>query len=205
RFGSLAGTDVRHGSDKFDVARCIRYGMRGSMDMLDRSVGHQQSISVREVLSVTGCALDGLFHARTIIWMNALKDRGVLDGGGLVVAKYSECFLRPDEFAAGDAPAEAAGAAQSLGFGQIHFTLAQRIFGQLAFRDVLACDQDDQLIIEPPHGLGVFTNPERRTVLANLADLPIVGLADIFQAYGNVAPGCMLLFGGKDFQHGLPE
>ena len=50
RFGSLAGGDVRHRSDKFDLARRICYRMRGGMDMFDRAVGHQQSISVREVL-----------------------------------------------------------------------------------------------------------------------------------------------------------
>src|SRR5437867_5501027 len=166
--------------------------MGRGVDMLDRAVRHQQSISVLEVPSVAGRAVDGLFHPRTIVRMNALKHRGVVDGASLVVAKYSECFLRPNEFAAGDAPAEAAGAAQSLGFGQIHFTLPQGIFSLLAFGDVLACDQHDQLIVQPPHGLGVFTNPERRTVLADLADLPTVGLADVLQAYGNVAPGCML-------------
>ena len=93
RFGPPAGGNVRHGSDKFDLARRICYGMRGGMDMFDRAVRHQQSISMLEVLPVAGRAVDGLFHARTIFWMNALKDRGVLDGGDLVVAKHSEMFL----------------------------------------------------------------------------------------------------------------
>jgi hypothetical protein len=34
-----------------------------------------------EVLPVAGRAVDGLFHARTIFWMNALKNCGVFDGG----------------------------------------------------------------------------------------------------------------------------
>ena len=74
RFGSLAGADVRHRPDKFDVARRIRYRMRGSMNMFDRTVGHQQSISVREVLSVAGRAVDSLLYAHTIIRVNALQD-----------------------------------------------------------------------------------------------------------------------------------
>ena len=111
RFGALAGGDVRHRPDKFDVTRRIRYGMRGGMDMFDRAVGHQQSISVREVLPVAGRAVHGLLHARTIIRVDALNDCFELDGGGLVVAKYSKCFLRPDNFAAAGAPAKAAGVA----------------------------------------------------------------------------------------------
>src|SRR5512144_2632604 len=115
--------------------------MRGGMDMFDRAVGHQQSISVREVLAVAGRAVDGLLHARTIIRMNALNDCIELDRRGTLELEYSESFFRPDNFTAGDAQAITAGVAQSLSFGQIHFTLPQRIFGQLAFGDVLACDE----------------------------------------------------------------
>ena len=135
--------------------------MRGSMDIFDRAVGHQQSISVIEILPVAGCAVDGLLRARTIVRMNALKDHIEREKRGLVVAKYSESFVRPDDFAGDGAPAETAGVAQSLCFGQICFALPEGIFSLLALSNVLACDQDNQLVIQPPHGFGVFTNPKR--------------------------------------------
>src|SRR5919109_5218164 len=100
--------------------------MRGRVDMLDRAIGHQQSITMREVLALAGRAVDGPLHASAIVRMNALNDGGELDGRGPFESKYSERLFRPDDFAAGDAQAEAAGVAQSLGFRQIHFALPQR-------------------------------------------------------------------------------
>src|SRR5258708_38810600 len=107
--GSLAYRDIRHRSDKFDVIRCIGHGMRGRMDIFGRIVGHQQSIFVIEIPSVAGRPVDGLLRARSIVGMNALNDHVERDERRLVVAKYSESFLRPDNFAGSDAPAEAAG------------------------------------------------------------------------------------------------
>src|SRR3982074_3391580 len=117
--------------------------MGRGVDMLDRAVRHQQSISVREVLPVAGRAVDGLLYAHTIIRVNALHDCIEPDRRGSLALEYSERLFRPDNSPRGGPKAIAAGVAQSLGFGRIHFTLTQRIFGQLAFRDVLACDQDD--------------------------------------------------------------
>ena len=123
-FGPLARGDVRHRSDKFDAIGCIRYGVRRRVDMFDRAVGQQQSIFVIEILAVAGRAVDGSLYTRAVVRVNTLNDRLDPDGRRLVVAKYPERFLRPDDFAAGDAPAEAAGAAQALGFGQIRLALA---------------------------------------------------------------------------------
>ncbi len=100
--------------------------------------------------------------------------------------------------------------AQSLGsFGQIHFTLSCSAFSVVfALGDVLACDQDDQLIVQPPHGFWRFHEPKATELsLRTFQISPNCGSsADVFQAYGNAAvPGHMLLFGRKDFQHGLPE
>ena len=123
-FGSLSRGDIRHRSDKFDAIRCIRYGMRRRMDMLDRTVGQQQSIFVIEILAVAGRAVDGSLYARAVVRVDTLNDRLDPDGRRLVVAEYPERFLRPDDFAAGNTPTEAAGAAQALGFGQIRLALA---------------------------------------------------------------------------------
>src|SRR5215813_3021854 len=77
-----------------------------------------------------------------------------------------ENLLRPEELVAGNTPGETAGAAYSLRLGQIHLALPQGIFGSFALGDVLACDEDDQLVSRPTHGFGSFTNPEDRPVLA---------------------------------------
>src|SRR5437870_8297173 len=70
--------------------------------------------------------------------VNTLNDRLDPDGRRLVVAKYPERFLRPDDFAAGDAPAEAAGAAQALGFGQIRLRSEEHT-SELQSRGHLVC------------------------------------------------------------------
>ena len=127
-FGSLARRDVRHRADKFDAAGCIRYRMRRGMDMFDRAVGHQQPIFVIEILAVAGRAVDGLLHARPIVGMNALKDRVEADRRRLVVAEYPEGLVRPDDFAGGDAPAEAAGAGSGAGLRPDSFGSAARRF-----------------------------------------------------------------------------
>jgi hypothetical protein len=83
--------------------------------------------------------------------------------------------------------------------------LPQGIFGTLALGDVFTGDQDNQLVPRPSHRLGVFTDPERRTVAADLADLPAVRLAGIVRADGNVSLNECAVFLEKDIQHGLPD
>ena len=78
------------------------------MNVLDRAIRHQQSIFVIEILPIAGCAVHRSLHESTVFWMNTLKDRVDSGGARLVIAKNSEAFLRPGDFAAGDVPAEAA-------------------------------------------------------------------------------------------------
>ena len=79
--------------------------------------------------------------------------------------------------------------------------LPQGVFGLLALGDVLACDQDDQPAVQPSHGFGVFTNPKRRTVLADLSDLPAMRLADIRQADVDAFPDQLPVFLKENLQH----
>ena len=68
-----SGSDICHRADKFDAAGCIRHSTRRGMDMLDRAVGHQQSISVLEILALVGRTVDGPLYARAIIRMDTLQ------------------------------------------------------------------------------------------------------------------------------------
>src|SRR5262245_34344791 len=193
-FGPLARSDIRHRADKFDATGFIAYRMRRRMDVLDRAVGQQQSILVVEILAITGGTVDGSLYALAVVGVNTQDDRLGSDGRHPVIAEYPEGFLRPDDFAGGDAPAEAAGVAQALCLGQIGFALLKRVLGLLAFGDVFARDQDDQPAVQASNGFGVFTNPKRRPVLADLSDLPAMRLADIFQAELNAFPDQLAVF-----------
>ena len=54
------------------------------------------------------------------------------------------------------------------------------LFGPPALGDVFARNQDDRITARPPHSLGVFTNPDRRAILADFSDLPAMRTAEVF-------------------------
>jgi hypothetical protein len=85
--------------------------MGDNMNVFDRAIRHQQSIFIIEVRPVDGCAVYRLLHESTIFRMNALKNHVEGDEPLFVVSKNSEALLRPEDSAAGDVPAEAAGLA----------------------------------------------------------------------------------------------
>ena len=91
---------------------------------------------MREILPVSGRTLDGLLHGSTVVRMGTLNDHVDGDRRSLVVSKDPESLIRPNDFAGGDAPAEAAGAAQSLRFGQIGLAVSQVLLSSLAWLDV---------------------------------------------------------------------
>ena len=59
------------------------------------------------------------------------------------------------------------------------------LFRALAFGDVFARDEYDNVAVRPLNSLGAFGYPQRRAVLADLPGLPGVQLAEPFQAKGN--------------------
>ena len=79
--------------------------------MLDGGVRHQQSMFKIKILSVLCRALDGLLHESTVFRMGALDNE--LHGRLCrpVELEDPKGFLRPDDLARGDTPAEAAGVA----------------------------------------------------------------------------------------------
>jgi len=139
--------------------------MRRRMDIIVES-RHQQSIFVIEILGPRWTpGRWSSWAPAPIVGMNALNDHVERDKRRLVVAEYSESFLRPDDFAGGDAPAEAPGVAQSLCFGKIVPTLPQGVFGLLALVMSSACDQERSAghpAVAPP---GVFHEPKAPNLL----------------------------------------
>src|ERR1700682_533302 len=66
--------------------------------------------------------------------------------------------------------------------------LSGQVFRPFALRYVLAHDQDDRAVLDR-HGSGGFANPERRAVLAQLAEFPAHGPAELFEAAGDIPLG----------------
>ena len=137
--------------------------------------------------------------------MDALKNEFQRRLHGQVALEDAEGFLRPDDLAGGGAQAEAAGMAQLLCLGEIGLALSQRVLGLLALGDVLASDQNDQLAVGPPHGLGIFTHPQHRAVFPDLANLPGVGLVDGLEAEPDAFADEVMVFFKEDVEHGLAD
>src|SRR5271163_5324930 len=69
--------------------------MSDNMHMFERTIRHQQSVFIIEILPIARCAMKSLLHENTIFWMHALKDHIKSNGERLAVSKNSETFLRP--------------------------------------------------------------------------------------------------------------
>src|SRR5438445_116255 len=117
--GVLRG-DIHVRPDEFtDLAIVVEDRMRHGMYALDGSIRHQQSVFMLEILAVARGLIDGLLHGSAIFRMGALDNE--LQGRlrPLVALEDTKGFLRPNEIASGDTPAEAAGSAQFLCLGEI--------------------------------------------------------------------------------------
>ena len=115
--------DVRHRSDKPYIAGFLAQGASQCADMLHRAIGQQQSIFVIEIPPLPRRSIDGPPHEITIFGMNALNEKVQSRLCRSIALEYPEGFLRPQQFAGSDVPAETAGLAQSLGFGQIRVAM----------------------------------------------------------------------------------
>src|SRR5246500_3463362 len=74
-----------------------------------------------KILSILGCALNCLFHQGRVFRMNPLENK--FDGRRRrsVVLKDAIGFVRPQDLAGGNAPAEATGVAKPLSARQVSF------------------------------------------------------------------------------------
>ncbi len=134
-FRLLCRGDIHHRTDELDVARLLVHGMSCNPQMLDGAIRHQQSMLEIKILPIPRHARDRLFHQGRILRMNPLEN--ALHGRfrRSVVLEDSKGFLRPEDLAARNAPAESPRATEALGLRQAGFAAPQR------FR-LLACISD---------------------------------------------------------------
>ena len=91
-----------------------------------------------KVDSETACLCNLLLEQGYIVWMHPLPDQFNVGRDRQVVFEDGRSLLGPEEFAGRDIPAEAAGPAQFLRFGEVlRLTLSKQVLGAPALRDVV--------------------------------------------------------------------
>src|SRR6266566_4929390 len=91
---------IRHRPNELDAARGISRSMSHGMNIFHRTIRHQQSIFMVEILSLAGRAIDRQAHGRAIFRMGALDNKFYGRLRCSVALKDSEGFVRPDNFSA---------------------------------------------------------------------------------------------------------
>src|SRR5271165_4095466 len=135
-FGPLCPRNVRHGTDKLELAKSVRPGPTGNTDVLDRTIRQQQSMLKAYILPILRRTLDFPLHKGNIFRMGPLQNKFHIRLHAWVAFEDAKGFLRPTDFPGLNIPTEAAGVAHSLPFGQVSFTAAQSFFGPLSVRDI---------------------------------------------------------------------
>ena len=204
-FRLSCGRDVGYRPDKLEMAGCIDRRARQHVHLLHRAVRHKQPVFVLEILVVAAGLIHGPLHVGPIIRMGARDDELWRRRGRRIASENSKCLRCPDDLAGGDLPAEAAGVAQFLGVSEIGLALLQGMFGALAFGDVFAGDQNNELVAGAPHGLRVLANPQDRAVLPDLLDFPSVRLTYRLQADRNAFANKLAVFLAKDVEYGRAD
>src|SRR5260370_10714684 len=138
-------------------------GMRHGMDIFDRPIRHQQSMLRGKILPILRRALDGLFHEGHVLRMNPpeRKFHGRLRRS--VVLEDSKCFLRPEDLAGRNLPAEAPRTAEPLSFGQVRLA-APELLRQMLLLSHIHCGANETL--EDPRIETRHTNPPYMSKLA---------------------------------------
>src|ERR1700722_8823072 len=104
--------------------------------MLHGAVGHLQPILEIESLAVARCSLDLLLDQFAVLRMKSGESNSQRRLRIRIVLKDSEGLIRPEYLPAGNPPSEAAGVAESLGFGQVGFAPSKLLSQELVLRDV---------------------------------------------------------------------
>src|SRR6266446_6418196 len=99
--------------------------MAHNMNILDRTIGHQQPMFKIEILPFLRCAVECLLNAGSVVWMSSVDHELHCRLIGSVAVKDTKGFLRPVEFSARNIPTETARVAQPLRFSQKGFTALQ--------------------------------------------------------------------------------
>src|ERR1700730_1322122 len=106
------------------------------IEVLDRSVRHQQPMLKIKRLFVGCCTVDSLPNKSGVVRMHTVEDDFDRDPGRRVVLEYSVVLLGPDNFSARDVPAKTAGVAKPLRLRQIGLVPPQGLFRALAVLNV---------------------------------------------------------------------
>ncbi len=93
--------------------------------MLHRAVRHQQTLLKTKICPRLGRAVESLLHEISVVGMRSLEYQLQRRLNGPTVLKDLVGFLRPVDFSARNAPAEAAGVAYALPFSQESFAALQ--------------------------------------------------------------------------------
>src|SRR5439155_16877588 len=101
-------SDIHHRPDELDCP-WLRFGCAShDADMLHHPIGHQQPMLETQVRSVARRAIDHLLYEATVLRMDSVQHQIQSGLHRPVVSKDAISFLRPDDFAGGNVPAETA-------------------------------------------------------------------------------------------------
>src|SRR6267378_6221838 len=98
------------------------------MEVLDRTIRHQQPMLKIQIRPSLGRAVECLLHELSVVGMNSLHYQLRCRLKRLIILKDLVGFLRPEDFSTRNVPAETACVAQFLRFRQVSFTPPQLFF-----------------------------------------------------------------------------
>src|SRR5438270_880592 len=104
--------------------------------MLHRTIRHHQAMLKIKICSSFGRVVDNMLYKIPVVRMNALEHQFQRRLHRSIVLKDVVGFLRPVDFPAENAPAEAARMAEGLSLGQESFAALQCLLGSSAVVDV---------------------------------------------------------------------
>src|SRR5260370_2291876 len=113
-FCPLALGDVRHGTHIFEGARGSLQRASQNVEVLDRTVRHQQTMLKIKICSCLGRAVDSLLHEISVVGMNSSECRLQRGFNRSIVLKDLVGFLQPVDLSARTVPAEPASTVHSL-------------------------------------------------------------------------------------------
>ena len=106
------------------------------MDVFHGTIGQLQPMLKIKPLGFTLRSIDVLLHHFAIAWMNSRENKVHRRLRFWTALKNSESLVGPEDLAARNLPAKAAGVTEFLGFGQIPFAPPDGLLCNLAVRDV---------------------------------------------------------------------
>src|ERR1700728_2769528 len=127
RASALSG--VHHRPDKLEVARLAHRGTGNHLEMLDRTIGQQQSIIQIKILPLVAREIECLLKKIFVFGMRLLNHSREVRWGRWIKPKDPKGLRRPVDLSGCRIPAEAACVAQGLRLSQVSLAPPQGLFG----------------------------------------------------------------------------